>query len=248
MEIYLGTKEIPNGSNRGKFIDIWNKNFGLVGAYWCATIQSAMNKDGNADPKCWSTVAQGFIKAGHTYKLSDVIYGAYVIKPGDYRIKATPGKAHIDMFVSWDTLKQEGLIIGGNVSNSVKVRAISLKSMMFDGTTHITSVTGNYNYDLYPAVPKPKDSSFKVTATYYHDDFNGKKTASGQRFDNSKFTAAHKTLPMGTNLLVTNEKNNKRVTVVVNDRIKTEGVLDLTSRAAKAIGISKGKVLVKIMR
>lgn len=72
----------------------------------------------------------------------------------------------------------------------------------------------------------PKDSvsenlqSFKTNAivSYYADKFHGRKTASGQIFDNKKFTAAHKKLPFGTRLKVTNEANGKSVEVVVNDR------------------------------
>ena len=55
-------------------------------------------------------------------------------------------------------------------------------------------------------------------ASYYHDKFDGRKTASGVKFDNSKLTAAHKKLPFGTKLKITNEKNDKSVTVVVTDR------------------------------
>lgn len=61
---------------------------------------------------------------------------------------------------------------------------------------------------------------FKTSAvvSYYADKFHGRKTASGQVFDNKKRTAAHRTLPFGTRLKVTNEANGKSVEVVVNDR------------------------------
>ena len=55
-------------------------------------------------------------------------------------------------------------------------------------------------------------------ASYYHDKFNGRKTASGSRFDNSKYTAAHKKLPFGTLVKVTNEVNGKSVIVEITDR------------------------------
>lgn len=72
----------------------------------------------------------------------------------------------------------------------------------------------------------PKDSvsenlqPFKINAvvSYYADKFHGRKTASGQIFDNKKFTAAHKKIPFGTRLKVTNEANGKSVEVIVNDR------------------------------
>jgi rare lipoprotein A len=55
-------------------------------------------------------------------------------------------------------------------------------------------------------------------ASYYHDKFTGRKTASGQIFDNKKMTAAHKKLPFGSKVRVTNEANGKSVIVTVNDR------------------------------
>ena len=75
-------------------------------------------------------------------------------------------------------------------------------------------------------------------AAYYSDRFNGRKTASGQRFSNAAMTAAHNTLPFGTRVKVTNTKNNKSVVVRVNDRgPSTPGsVFDLTRAAAKKLG------------
>ncbi|MFG6687428.1 septal ring lytic transglycosylase RlpA family protein [Mariniflexile sp. HNIBRBA6329] len=55
-------------------------------------------------------------------------------------------------------------------------------------------------------------------ASYYHDKFNGRKTASGEKFDNNLYTAAHKTLKFGTKVKVTNTVNGESVIVTVNDR------------------------------
>lgn len=55
-------------------------------------------------------------------------------------------------------------------------------------------------------------------ASYYADRFTGKRTASGKRFDNKKYTAAHRKLPFGTKLRITNETNGKCVVVEVTDR------------------------------
>ncbi|PKQ46564.1 septal ring lytic transglycosylase RlpA family protein [Confluentibacter flavum] len=57
-----------------------------------------------------------------------------------------------------------------------------------------------------------------VHASYYHDKFNGRKTASGEKFDNNLYTAAHRTLKFGTKIKVTNTVNNQSVIVTVNDR------------------------------
>lgn len=78
-------------------------------------------------------------------------------------------------------------------------------------------------------------------ASYYHDRFNGRKTASGARFSNNKYTAAHKKLPFGTKVKVTNEANGKFVIVEITDRgpfVKTREI-DLSKRAFMDITKSK---------
>lgn len=55
-------------------------------------------------------------------------------------------------------------------------------------------------------------------ASWYGDQFHGKKTASGDKYDMHEYTAAHKTLPFGTKVKITNKINNKSVVVEVNDR------------------------------
>ncbi|MFH7015915.1 septal ring lytic transglycosylase RlpA family protein [Flavobacterium sp. FlaQc-47] len=85
-------------------------------------------------------------------------------------------------------------------------------------------------------------------ASYYADRFNGKKTASGARFNNSKYTAAHKKLPFGTRIKVTNEANGKFVIVKVTDRgpfVKTRE-LDLSKRAFMEITKNKGAGAMKV--
>lgn len=76
-------------------------------------------------------------------------------------------------------------------------------------------------------------------ACYYSDFFEGKKTASGERFRQKQFTAAHRTLPFGTWLEVTSVETGKTVRLKVNDRGPYSGgfVLDLTKAAARALGV-----------
>lgn len=88
-------------------------------------------------------------------------------------------------------------------------------------------------------------------ASYYGDAFHGKKTASGEVFDQRKLTCAHRELPFGARLRVTNLENNKSVVVRVNDRGPwvSGRIVDLSYAAAKQIGmIEKGLVRVKIER
>jgi rare lipoprotein A len=80
----------------------------------------------------------------------------------------------------------------------------------------------------------------KGTASYYANKFEGRKTASGEIFRQDSLTAAHKTLPFGTMLKVTNLANDSVVIVKVNDRIGTSSrVIDLSLRAAKQLNFVK---------
>ena len=82
-------------------------------------------------------------------------------------------------------------------------------------------------------------------ASFYHNKFNGKKTASGEIFDNNKLTAAHRSLPFGTEIKVTNLKNGKVVIVEVNDRgpFHSSRVLDMSRAAfAEIASVNEGKI------
>jgi rare lipoprotein A len=78
-------------------------------------------------------------------------------------------------------------------------------------------------------------------AVYYSDKFNGRKTYSGARFSNKAMVAAHRTLPMGTMVRVTNLKNKKSVTVKIIDRgpSQPERVIDLSKAAANKLDFVK---------
>jgi len=76
-----------------------------------------------------------------------------------------------------------------------------------------------------------------IVATFYA---TGRRTASGEIFNSAGYTAAHRTLPFGSRVTVTNPDNGKSATVVINDRGPfTRGVtLDLARGAARAIGMN----------
>ena len=85
-----------------------------------------------------------------------------------------------------------------------------------------------------------KSKSVIGIASYYSNKFNGKRTASGEKFNNNAMTAAHKTLPFGSRVKVTNLRNHKSVTVRINDRgphIKGRNI-DLSQAAANKIGLN----------
>jgi rare lipoprotein A len=75
---------------------------------------------------------------------------------------------------------------------------------------------------------------------WYGHKFNGRRTASGERFDAGAMTMAHKTLPFGTRVRITNLKNNKNVVLRVNDRGPSSPELmgDVTYAAAQKLGMS----------
>ncbi|MEC7818104.1 MAG: septal ring lytic transglycosylase RlpA family protein [Pseudomonadota bacterium] len=77
------------------------------------------------------------------------------------------------------------------------------------------------------------------TASYYGAKFQGRRTASGEKFDMHAMTAAHRTLPFGTLVEVTNPRNGKTVTVRINDRGPFHGnrILDVSRAAATELGL-----------
>ena len=95
------------------------------------------------------------------------------------------------------------------------------------------STLGIYSFNKFNA--NDAKTSF---ASFYHDKFNGRKTASGEIFSNRKLTAAHRTLPFGTIVQVTNLRTGKSVEVRINDRgpFHSSRALDLSKAAFDSIG------------
>jgi rare lipoprotein A len=86
-------------------------------------------------------------------------------------------------------------------------------------------------------------------ASYYHDRFHGRKTASGVAYNKHALSAAHKTLPLGTQVRVTDARSGKSVVVKINDRgpYARGRVIDLSRAAAREIGlVNKGVANVKL--
>ena len=99
------------------------------------------------------------------------------------------------------------------------------------------------------AAPATAAAGMEGLAAYYSDRLDGRRTASGQVFDQSKLTAAHQTLPFGTMVKVTNTKNGRSVVVRINDRGPTQPgrVIDLSRAAAGKLGMLRaGLVPVKL--
>jgi rare lipoprotein A len=95
-------------------------------------------------------------------------------------------------------------------------------------------------------VPAARGATQTGYATYYGDRFHGRKTASGERFDQHELTAAHRTLPFGTTVRVTNRKNGRQVIVRINDRGPWGGrgrIIDVSKTAARQLGMLRDGVV-----
>ena len=89
-------------------------------------------------------------------------------------------------------------------------------------------------------------------ASYYGTELEGRPTASGERFDPRALTAAHRTLPLGSKVRVTNARTGDSVIVRINDRgpFHAQRVIDLSHGAARAIGLLRtgtGRVRLALM-
>jgi rare lipoprotein A len=116
----------------------------------------------------------------------------------------------------------------------------------------------------FAQVPKDQQKAAKPTSTmtakeetgnavFYSDKLVGRPLTSGEKYDRNALTAAHRTLPLGTMVRVTNLKNNKNVVVRINDRgphgVKSD-IIDLSGRAAEELDLIKsgrGKVKLEVV-
>lgn len=104
-----------------------------------------------------------------------------------------------------------------------------------------------------PLMAAPPGQVLTGVASYYHDSLHGNRTASGKVYNKNKLSAAHKSLPFGTRVRVTDPKSGRSIELEVNDRgpfVKGR-IIDLSRRAAKELGIiNKGiaKVKVEVLR
>jgi rare lipoprotein A (peptidoglycan hydrolase) len=129
-----------------------------------------------------------------------------------------------------------------------------LVNYSYDSQTKETNFQNN-PYVVKGRVYRPKvdiDYEEEGVASWYSSWFHGRKTSSGSRYDENKYTAAHKTLPIPSVVKVTNLENNKSVVVIVNDRgpfhrSNKRALIDLSKKAAKDLDIiQQGIAKVKI--
>ena len=121
----------------------------------------------------------------------------------------------------------------GSLRPSLCIFALALAWLM---TSSAEAHSRGFAWFFAHSRPHGTCSGQHVVATFYT---SGRRTASGQTFDPGGYTAAHRTLPFGSRVTVTNPQTGSSVTVVINDRGPfTRGVtLDLSRGAARAIGM-----------
>lgn len=96
-------------------------------------------------------------------------------------------------------------------------------------------------------------ATYQGRASWYGSAHHGRKTASGERFNMNAMTAAHRSLPFGTKVRVTNKRNGRSVVVRINDRGPYAGgrIIDLSKAAAGRLGLIRSgtaPVSVKVLR
>jgi len=120
--------------------------------------------------------------------------------------------------------------------------ATSASARATDSTTVANTVPSS---EIVTTVPAPKTTVLtrikSGMASWYGSVLQGHRTASGQRFDMNEFTAAHRTLPFGSRVKVTNLRNHRSVVVTITDRgvLFPERVIDLSWAAAKELNMLK---------
>ena len=127
------------------------------------------------------------------------------------------------------------------IAATILVGALSEASAKSKKHHHHRATSSHSWKDANAAIPSSGGGSFAGVASFYGNE-SGSKTASGQRFNENDMTAAHRSLPFGTKLRVTHK--GKSVVVTINDRgpfIKGR-VLDLSTGAARAVGLTASGV------
>lgn len=121
-------------------------------------------------------------------------------------------------------------------------------SKVEDKKAEIDSELIKINEELNALEDEVEVAHEETTASYYHDKFNGRKTASGEVFSNKNYTAAHKTLPFGTKVRVTNLSNEETIIVEINDRGPFVGTrqLDLSKKAFMDLTHNRNHGILKV--
>lgn len=165
------------------------------------------------------------------------------------QVEVVPDSSNLDHVLS--QLSRQHSNASDLVKSARQPTSLALNSQLVSGYT--ANPTDDKNIlDKLSAVASTTVSKFSQTgvASWYGRQLQGKKTASGETYDQNALTAAHRSLPLNCYIKVTNKSNGKSVVVKVNDRPSFQGnrVIDLSYAAAQQIGITNsgtGNVLIE---
>lgn len=142
----------------------------------------------------------------------------------------------------WDGVGLSGFRMTGAAVRALLRCVVAVICMMAAGCATVspryTTADAPGGGRVPPAV-SPAQHRLSGVASYYADDFHGRLTSSGERYDMYALTAAHQTLPFNTLVRVTYLKNGRTVMVRINDRgpFKDDRVIDLSLTAARELGL-----------
>ena len=163
--------------------------------------------------------------------------GSYVVMSGEYPLVTLGDAVQLPDATSNDA------------ENALQVTN-RLRRLLGNSTTEpVTEVVGRPEPQQVAAVR----SSYSGIASWYGPGFHGRTSASGESFNQYAMTAAHRTLPFGTQVRVTNLNNGRQVVVRINDRGPFSGgrIIDLSAGAADVIGLQSagvGPVKIEVLR
>ena len=144
-----------------------------------------------------------------------------------------------------------GLRTFGRTFVASRKPAILMLSMAISATV-IASPPSKPGSSSQPSSTSARHRWFQIgKASWYGQEFQGKRTATGERFNMNSLTCAHRTLPLGSWLRITNVRNKKSTFVRVNDRgpYRPNAIVDLSYAAAQKLGLlGNGQVRVEQVR
>ena len=126
------------------------------------------------------------------------------------------------------------------ISSPVEASSVAMIELVPVQPADAVSVTSNASAMILEAPSAPQETVMgRGSASYYAARFDGRRTASGERFDNDNMTAAHRTLPFGTLVRVTNVTTGDNVIVRINDRgpFSAGRMIDVSRAAADELGL-----------
>ena len=166
-------------------------------------------------------------------------------KAENLSVTLNPDKTHSIKLNSEELIKLDKGVILSDTTRNKAIDALQatnrLRRLMGDAPplTAIANPNQPSNNQSGLATVRPVTSRRKGMASWYGPGFHGRLTANGERYNQNGLTAAHKTLPFGTQVRVTNLRNGRSVIVRINDRGPFVGgrVIDLSKGAASVIGL-----------